>query len=142
MAFKMKGSPMQRNFPGAFKDTNPHTNKPHTEDEHTSQLPQKKTRKDIFETGQGSSRKTQEGEFFDVTTRTEKKRPKPGGDIEGVNVLPVAEVIAPTRKEDRKQGREDWRKEGGGKDQFKAALEAWKAGDREDPRPRRKDFKT
>ena len=133
MAFKMRGGPMARNFGigspnklSAFK--HPHKN---GGDDHAASFNHKSseenslaedemfnpnkaggTKKDKKRGAHGSSRKDQKGEFFDITTRNASD--KGGGSISDINLLPEAEVAAPTRKEERqakRDGRKDTRKE-------------------------------
>ena len=88
-----------------------------------------RTKKDKKRGAHGSSRKDQKGEFFDITTRNASD--KGGGSISDINLLPEAEVAAPTRGEERRER----------KDKFKEAIAAWKAGGKEGKRPKRGDFK-
>jgi len=127
MAFKLRGSPMARNFGigspnklSAFK--HPHENG--SGDDHPASFNHKsseenslaedeafnpnkagKTKKGRKRGAHGSSRKDQKGEFFDVTTRNASDRG--AGSINDVNLLPEAEVAAPTRKEERQAKRDD-----------------------------------
>ena len=112
-----------------------------------------KTREEAQNQPHGSTQKTQEGEFIEPKTSTE-------ATFEGVNVLPEAEVVPDDSKnretedewrERKQKKKENWKKEGGGKDQFQAAmaqykadLKAWKEGGKvgdKPVKPKRKDFK-
>tara|TARA_R110002167_G_C12204572_1_gene607112 strand:+ start:39 stop:494 length:456 start_codon:yes stop_codon:yes gene_type:complete len=151
MAFEMKkGNAMHRNFPGAFKDVARDGETKQHPEHHQSRGDVKQGEKEIFDPnqaginrreqkrgysgttlsgGHGSSGKNENSEFVEPTRTAADEGG--GGSFDNVNVLPEAEVVAPTRKESRKEQ----------KDQFKAALEAWRQGGKEGKRPKRRDYK-
>ena len=160
MAFEMKkGNAMHRNFPGAFKDvardgeTKQHpdhhsvadpSSRPMDEGNYQHEMDrsfnpnkagidareQKRGNSGVtISGGHGSTSKNKDSEFVEPTRTAADE--SGGGSFDNVNVLPEAEVVAPTRKESRKEQ----------KDQFKAALEAWRQGGKEGKRPKRRDYK-
>jgi hypothetical protein len=169
MAFEMKkGNAMHRNFPGAFKDvakegetkqhpehhfTTPNDglgpgNRPMSKGNYQHEMDkiwdpnkagidareQKRGNSGVtISGGHGSTSKDKESEFTERKDVSQGRddADKGSGSLENINLLPEAEVVAPSNKEERKEQ----------KDQFKAALEAWKQGGKEGKRPKRKDYK-
>ena len=152
------GSPMQRNYgigspnkKSAFK----HPHAPGVGEDHPASFNHKsrdenslreaemfdpnragRMKKDTKRGEHGSSRKDQDGNVFDVTTRTERDRGR--GSLDDINLLPEAEVAAPSRKEERQAKRGEKKADRKEKKESKKAGRKGKKEDRKDNRADRK----